>query len=303
MSANRRWIFTLNNYTEEDLEHFKNLSDVITYVIFGREVGDNGTPHLQGYLELKTRRRMRGVKELLCERVHLEVARGTQEENKKYCSKQDTEFYERGVPIKDGGQSEQDRWEQARQAAREGRLDDIPANIYLRYKRTFDEVKRQARLDQEALDAKADAGVYELRDWQVDAMKVIQAVPDKRKVYFYVDERGNAGKSTFCHDIIDDPKVWVTEPKKDIDIRYEFIHLDAVPRVVIFDCPRATSNTDMPWSFVEALKNGYVTSGKYEGGCRKFPRPTVMIFCNSKLWLKPGGESIMSEDRIVEISL
>jgi len=303
MSQTRRWIFTLNNYSEEDVKHFKALSDVVTYVVFGKEVGENGTPHLQGYLELKTKRRMKGVKELLCDRVHLEIARGTQEENKAYCSKQDVEFFERGDAIKDGASYQVQRWEDAHKAAVEGRLDDIPRDMFYRAKRSFEEVCSQHARDREEEEARAQRVSYELRNWQIEAMKVIEGVPDTRKVYFYVDERGNAGKSTFCHDIIDDPKVWVTEPKKDIDIRYEFVKLKTLPRVVIFDCPRATSNTDMPWSFVEALKNGYVSSGKYEGGCRKFARPTVIIFCNSKLWLKPGGESIMSEDRIVEINL
>jgi len=303
MSQAKRWCFTLNNYTDEDLEKFQSLPSVVTYVIYGKEVGENGTPHLQGYLELKTKRRMNGVKEMLCSRVHLEVAKGTQEENKKYCSKQDVSFYEKGEPFNDGGSYQVQRWEEADKAAREGRLDDIPRDMFYRAKKSFEEVYLTHKRKREEEETRACKTTYELREWQVGAMNIIQSVPDTRKLYFFVDEKGNAGKSTFCHDIVDDPKVWVTEPKKDLDIRHEFVNLHNLPRVVIFDCPRATTNTDMPWSFIEALKNGYVSSGKYEGGYRKFPRPTVMMFCNSKIWLRPGGDSIISEDRIVEVNL
>jgi len=48
------WCFTLNNYTDEEMEQIKNLapSGIIQYIAFGEEIGEEGTPHLQGYLRL-----------------------------------------------------------------------------------------------------------------------------------------------------------------------------------------------------------------------------------------------------------
>lgn len=86
--AATRWTFTLNNYTEAEIEVIKGNAPQMRYIIFGKEVGAEGTPHLQGYLELKARKRLGGVKDLLCVRVHLEIAMGTAEQNIAYCSKE-----------------------------------------------------------------------------------------------------------------------------------------------------------------------------------------------------------------------
>lgn len=87
----KRWCFTLNNYSEDDvlLLQSKVLSGHLTYLIFGREVGQLGTPHLQGYCETKQRIGLRSIKEILGNsRFHLEKAIGSLESNRIYCSKE-----------------------------------------------------------------------------------------------------------------------------------------------------------------------------------------------------------------------
>lgn len=83
ISASRYWCFTLNNYKEIDI---KNISVKCFKYIIGREVGEKGTPHLQGYLEFEDRVRPMGVfKEY--KNIHWEKRKGTKEQNIKYCSK------------------------------------------------------------------------------------------------------------------------------------------------------------------------------------------------------------------------
>lgn len=81
----RNWTFTLNNY--EGLLDIALFSDC-TYSIYQEEVGESGTPHLQGYLQFSCRKRLAFLRDLVgLEGAHFEVARGTPEENKVYCSK------------------------------------------------------------------------------------------------------------------------------------------------------------------------------------------------------------------------
>lgn len=91
MSRARSWCFTLNNYTAEEMENLKNLE--CTYIIYGEEVGEQGTPHLQGYIYLKNGKTLQAMKKFMgLPRVHLEVAKGSPEQNKTYCSKQNLSF-------------------------------------------------------------------------------------------------------------------------------------------------------------------------------------------------------------------
>lgn len=52
----RAYCGTLNNYTQIDEHCFENMVNdqdlTVNYIIYGYEKGDNGTPHLQFYMEL-----------------------------------------------------------------------------------------------------------------------------------------------------------------------------------------------------------------------------------------------------------
>lgn len=83
------WCFTLNNYVQSDLDTILSFCrERCTYAIVGRERGEEGTPHLQGYLRLRTQSRLNGLKESCHRGAHFEVARGTWDHNRTYCSKE-----------------------------------------------------------------------------------------------------------------------------------------------------------------------------------------------------------------------
>jgi len=99
-NAARNYCFTYNNYPD-DLAPFQDrLSSLCTYAIFGCEVGESGTPHLQGYLQLKEKERLTGLAKKL-PGCHLEVAKGGYDANKAYCSK-DGVTWEFGTPATSG---------------------------------------------------------------------------------------------------------------------------------------------------------------------------------------------------------
>lgn len=103
MSRAQYWVFTLNNYTEDELTFINNLitNPSFAYVSYGKEVGEQGTPHLQGHLELHNRLRLNQLKDLLFPRVHLEVRRGSFEQAEEYCQK-DGDFYSFGERVSRG---------------------------------------------------------------------------------------------------------------------------------------------------------------------------------------------------------
>ena len=74
----KNWCFTLNNFTEADIQRCKDfIQDECVFGIFQQEVGENGTPHLQGYFQLKTKKRLSFVKSHVSDRAHFETAKGT----------------------------------------------------------------------------------------------------------------------------------------------------------------------------------------------------------------------------------
>nr|QIR82143.1 replication associated protein [unidentified] len=87
----KRWCFTINNPTEEDRfwENGEQLSE-ISYLIVQYEVGENGTPHYQGFLICKRRQRMTALKRLFSDRAHWEKTKGTDKQASDYCRKDDT---------------------------------------------------------------------------------------------------------------------------------------------------------------------------------------------------------------------
>jgi hypothetical protein len=99
----KRYTFTLNNPSEPELAgcHTLGASGLVGYLIFGIEKGKSGTEHIQGFVNFKKKHRFNKVKKLISKRAHIEVARGTDLDNQRYCSK-DGQFFEYGQPMQQG---------------------------------------------------------------------------------------------------------------------------------------------------------------------------------------------------------
>lgn len=89
----RNYCFTLNNYTTEEETQITNLK--CKYIIYGREKGESGTEHLQGFIILSSAKTFSAIKKSLPNRSHIELCKGTPYENFIYCSK-DGDIYENG---------------------------------------------------------------------------------------------------------------------------------------------------------------------------------------------------------------
>ena len=96
--SGRRFCFTYNNYkNSEVLDFVAKFSAMKTCkFIFQREIGEKGTPHLQGYCEFKNPRDYSFQKKFPSA-VHWEKARESLACNVDYCAKSDTK--EEGYPV------------------------------------------------------------------------------------------------------------------------------------------------------------------------------------------------------------
>lgn len=84
VSPSKRWCFTYNNYPSDwENEIVPKLKELGKYSI-GVEVGESGTPHLQGYIEFKVKCR---PKNILSNKIHWEKCKGSKIENLNYTQK------------------------------------------------------------------------------------------------------------------------------------------------------------------------------------------------------------------------
>lgn len=156
MSRALHWCFTLNNYDDEALAVFEavDFRKTVTYFIYGKEVGESGTPHLQGFISFRNRRRLTQVRRLFGGRAHWERAKGTAAQAAGYCRK-DGDFFEFGeVPKGSGDRSDLRALNAAVDAGTS--IDEIRekfTSCYYRYHRLVDRLVAQRALG---------------RDWVVD---------------------------------------------------------------------------------------------------------------------------------------
>jgi len=92
----RRWCITINNYTEDDWKNCCTNTQRFTKWIFGKEIGEGGTPHVQGYIECKHPIDFASISKMF-PRAHFERAKGNLKANYDYCSKEGS--YETNIDL------------------------------------------------------------------------------------------------------------------------------------------------------------------------------------------------------------
>jgi len=82
MAQQRNWVFTINNYTDQDEKQLKEISNM--YILYAYETcPTTGTPHLQGYLYSKAKISQKALSKKI-PRAHFEIAKGDLDMNKSY---------------------------------------------------------------------------------------------------------------------------------------------------------------------------------------------------------------------------
>jgi len=296
-SAAKNWVLTLNNWTQEEFDAlalFCTTSDVV-YCVVGKETGESGTPHLQIYLSLTSRKRFNQVKTLCgSQRYHTEIARGSPEENRTYCTK-DGDYTEYGsLPAGQGKRCDLDRfyeWFDAhcetngtkpsyQQCAQEHPvvLARYPGVMRIAYARTPAPILRPDAV---------------CRPWQSQVLREVTDPANDRHVVFYVDYDGNSGKTWLQQHLLDKhPKrVQILGVGKRDDIAYM---IDETKDIFLINVPRGAMEY-LQYSVLEMIKDRLVVSPKYQSMVKVLDKvPHVYVFTNSD----PDYDKL-SADRLV----
>lgn len=83
----RNFVFTWNNYPSNHEEVLRKFHE-ISFIVYQPERGDNGTDHLQGYIELQSRVRFNVLRKWAP--WHIEKRRGTQKQAIDYATKSES---------------------------------------------------------------------------------------------------------------------------------------------------------------------------------------------------------------------
>lgn len=151
MERSRAFCFTLNNYTDADVELVKGWD--CKYLIFGKEKGEAGTPHLQGYVSFANGKTLSALKKFSA-RAHWEIARGTPKQASEYCEKEGDVFEKGTRPLSqiEKGQVEKDRWSDAFLAVKEGRIEDVDAELKCRSLKSIEYAVHRERVSKRKLE-------------------------------------------------------------------------------------------------------------------------------------------------------
>lgn len=120
-----------------------------------------------------------------------------------------------------------------------------------------------------------ELGDIVLKKWQMDLLHDLEKEPDPRKIIWFVDRKGNTGKTYLSKYLLANKKAARFENGRSTDIKYAY----KGERIVIFDLTRSQEE-HFNYEVLENIKNGIMFSGKYESAMKVFPVPHVVVFAN-----------------------
>ncbi len=154
----KNWVFTMFNYEHNEdyirqINKLKEADDVI-WMIYGHETAPTtGEKHLQGAVCFNKQYRKKQITKRFDYRIHFDVMRGTPQESKNYCTKEDTTgYFERGIMPVPGSQKTKENWDLYRKLAEQGKFNDIPSKIWVRYHSALKAIRAESLKDESMED-------------------------------------------------------------------------------------------------------------------------------------------------------
>lgn len=246
------WRFTLNNYTEEEYSSISSLLDDSFLYVIGKEIGEEGTRHLQGFIAKKCKKsKFRMTKFENCCIRDKEIGTGTN--------------FEKDIKVKclrcfsaDAGVRANYNY-----CSKDG---DFISNIILpkEYKIEYPEFEES---------------------WQKEIIKLLKEdKTDYRRIYWYWGNV-NIGKTIFSKYLTEKFGA-IPLSGKEADMKNGIIEYQkknaVLPRTIIIPLPKTFNHDYLSYTGIEVVKDMYFYSGKYEGGVVCGVNPHMIIFSNQE---------------------
>jgi hypothetical protein len=310
-----KWCFTWNNFPENYKELIQEAIDALdnvncVYLSLGEEVGESGTPHLQGFILLDK-----------------PISRPSEKLWQSHWTK--VRHFDNAIDYTQKGEQPKQEWDRFKtkgpnfglnakvwtigerpEKSNQGKRNDFEVfrdDVRDTFARgEFMTVKR-ARLEYPEMSAKYPSFVRNiindfaplphidlmpLRPWMQHLNHLLQQQANRRDIIFVVDYKGNSGKSWFCDYFKQqNDDVQVLTPGKAADIAWE---VQPETRVFLFDCPRGKVDT-FNYFVLEQLKDKRIKNSKWESYEKYLWQKEVhvVVFMN-----QDPDMSQFSEDRI-----
>lgn len=273
----KRVCFTHNNYTQEIFDKYAAYFEKnCVCAVIGRETAPTtGTPHLQGFFNLKTPRKFSTLQKAF-QGANLIKANGTDEQNFTYCTKTDLAPYKFGEPQSQGKRNDLDQLDEIIQlittnpsASKYELMTQFP-KAYSKHQRFIDSF-----IQEHANNSMKKEEITTFRPWQQSLINTLEQPADDRHIIWIHDPTGGIGKTRLARWLVDHKNAFYTNGGKSIDITYSYNHQP----IVIFDYVRESQDF-VSYSTIEQLKNGILSSNKYQSCLKRFPSPHVVVFAN-----------------------
>lgn len=276
MSQYTNICFTKNNWTQSDYDQivaFCSESKQVKYAIVAKEVGESGTPHLQGYVELKIRKRLNQLTIF----GHIEKRKGKAWQAADYCKKYDKAYWQIGTISAQGKRTDIDKFvESVKNGMSDIQLLTNHAPCFIKYPRALASVRSVVNKHQGLSYLQSQYDDVKLHSWQTNVLNLVVDQPDRKILWIY-DKKGGKGKSWLARYLLINHNAFLSTGGKKSDIAYQY---DSQP-VVVFDFSRTVEDF-VSYDILECFKNGVLTSNKYESQVKYFKPPKVIVFSNFK---------------------
>lgn len=309
MSSTRFFCLTVNlvNASEADID-FDRIGDLFPqhprerYASWQLELGEeSGNMHVQAYVELDRAMRPSTFVALFVNagwpHPHVEMMRGTRDAARDYTRKEDTRIdgpWERGVWVP--GPSLQGKRNDLEDACHTLRVTKSLKAVAEAHPATFVRCHKGLQVLQDVLDLhdRPSDAEFAPRPWQARVLSKVSQPANDRNIIWVLDADGNSGKSRLARHLVLEHNAIILEGRV-LDMAYLY---NKEP-IVCIDITRAQAEYSKHlFSFAEKLKNGMVTSTKFECRTKLFKPPHVVFFSNAE----PPSD-VWTTDRLVLVDL